>query len=313
MLTFVHADLFYSPARVLVNPVNTVGSMGSGISYDFKRFYPAMYEQYRELCEADDFQPGQLMLYRTPHKWVLNFPTKRHYRAKDDPDAIEQGLQKFAATYADMGITSVSFPMLADNIAWDDLRALLKAYLAPLPISVFVHVYNDANPDIFETGKRNIRGMRAWLQGQPQQPDFEQFWRDLVKALKSHKKGLVTYDDEAFTLIAEARQKKRRVSLKLTPEGEKQIFIPETLLQDMWRYIVRAGYVLPQNLPGGLDIHAPYMVRLLSELKYLNPVHLSVGNSEKVVGLQYIPMLNRKSSAMKIDMAGDIDDNNDDL
>ena len=81
MITYVYGSLFYSPAHVLVNPINTVGAMGTGLAYDFKRFYPDMFEVYRELCRQDRFETGQLFLYKTAHKWILNFPTKKHWRA----------------------------------------------------------------------------------------------------------------------------------------------------------------------------------------------------------------------------------------
>ena len=81
MITYVYGSLFYSPARVLVNPVNTVGAMGAGLARDFKRIYPDMFAEYRELCEHDRFKVGNLFLFQAGHKWILNFPTKNHYRA----------------------------------------------------------------------------------------------------------------------------------------------------------------------------------------------------------------------------------------
>ena len=112
MITYVVGDLFQSPAKVLVNTVNTVGVMGSGIAKDFKHIYPDMFKQYQQFCEQGQFNVGQLWIYKTPHKWILNFLTKAHWRQKSRPEYIEQGLQKFVATYAEKGITSISFPRL---------------------------------------------------------------------------------------------------------------------------------------------------------------------------------------------------------
>ena len=78
MITYIACDLFKSPARVLVNTVNTVGVMGKGIAKDFKQVYPEMFSQYQRICEKGSFDIGTLWLYKTPNKWVLNFPTKRH-------------------------------------------------------------------------------------------------------------------------------------------------------------------------------------------------------------------------------------------
>lgn len=93
MITYVFDDMFYSPARVLVNPVNTVGTMGAWLSKDFKRFFPQMFLAYQELCQTDRFDIGNLMLYRGSHRWVLNFPVKRHFRASIKPEYIEAGLK----------------------------------------------------------------------------------------------------------------------------------------------------------------------------------------------------------------------------
>ena len=76
MITYLSGDLFQSPAKVLVNTVNTVGVMGKGIALKFKRIYPEMFEVYRNHCERGNLQIGQLLLYKTPNKWILNFPNE---------------------------------------------------------------------------------------------------------------------------------------------------------------------------------------------------------------------------------------------
>jgi len=86
MLSYVTTSLFDSPAQTLVNTVNTVGVMGKGIAAKFKQRYPEMYTRYREVCAAGQLETGKLLLYRTPNKWVLNFPTKRDWR---QPSRVE--------------------------------------------------------------------------------------------------------------------------------------------------------------------------------------------------------------------------------
>jgi len=80
MITFVKGNLFESPAKVLVNTVNTVGVMGKGIAKTFKEIYPDMFKEYQGFCEKGQFKIGQLWLYTTKHKWILNFPTKKQWR-----------------------------------------------------------------------------------------------------------------------------------------------------------------------------------------------------------------------------------------
>jgi O-acetyl-ADP-ribose deacetylase (regulator of RNase III) len=300
MITYVYGDMIYSPARVLVNSVNTVGAMGAGLAYDFKRFYPDMFLHYRDLCLRDEFEIGQLYLYTTPHKWVLNVPTKKHWRAASRLEYIEAGLQKFAVIYAERNIASVSFPLLgtgSGGLLPDEVRPLMEAYLSPLPITVFIHIYKEDNP--FETEKRNVRAMRAWLNAQPQHVTFSEFWRDLV-ALGRKTSELKTLDTGAsFKFMAQSSKgaKAQFNSVKLLPSEGGSIFIPETQLHDLWQYVQRAGYILPQNLPCGLEPYAPYVVTLLAQLSYLQPVQLAAVGGDKVIGLHYIPPVERKEAA----------------
>lgn len=301
MITYVYGDMIYSPAQTLVNPVNTVGAMGTGLAYDFKRFYPDMFIAYRELCQEDRFDIGQLFLYKTPHKWVLNFPTKKHWRAGAKLEYIEAGLQKFAATYAAKNITSISFPLMgtgSGGLQPDEVRPLMEAYLAALPITIYIHLYK--NDDPFESEPRNVRAMRAWLEGQPQRVTFDDFWRQ-VTALVKKSPQLKRLDTPAtFSLTAAPRKAAERISLKITPEAGPAIFIPETQLQDLWPYVRRAGYVLPQNLPGGLEQHAPCVLAVLAALPSIRPVYLAPAGAEKVIGMHYIPPVERKHPPQRV-------------
>lgn len=80
MLKYVQGDLFTSPAKVLVNTVNTQGVMGKGIALTFKKAYPDMFKKYQKYCEQKAIDIGMLWLYKSPNKWVLNFSTKREWR-----------------------------------------------------------------------------------------------------------------------------------------------------------------------------------------------------------------------------------------
>jgi len=143
MLTYVDGSLFHSPARVLVNTVNVVGVMGKGIAKDFKAFFPEMFHDYQLRCENKTIDIGKLQLYRGPHKWVLNFPTKKHWRNPSKPEYIEAGLRAFVSGYARNGITSIAFPRLGcgnGELDWErQVRPLLERYLSRLPIDVYVH------------------------------------------------------------------------------------------------------------------------------------------------------------------------------
>lgn len=148
MLEFVSTSLLDSPAQTLVNPVNTVGVMGKGLAAEFKRRYPAMFLEYRRRCAAKQLSVGELHLYKAVDKWVLNFPTKEHWRQPSQLAWVLRGLECFVATFAAEGISSVAFPMLgcgAGGLDWRVVEPVMRRYLAPLPIPVRVHVV--AAPD----------------------------------------------------------------------------------------------------------------------------------------------------------------------
>ena len=86
MVNIISGDLFQSDAQTIVNTVNCVGVMGKGIALEYKRRFPDMYYKYRELCIKKLFNVGQLWLYKTDGKWILNFPTKQHW---NNPSKIE--------------------------------------------------------------------------------------------------------------------------------------------------------------------------------------------------------------------------------
>jgi O-acetyl-ADP-ribose deacetylase (regulator of RNase III) len=147
MITYAASDLFKSDAQVLVNAVNTVGAMGKGIALAFKQKYPEMFEQYRVLCKSGAFDIGQLWLYKSPEKWILNFPTKRDWRDKSQIEYVEAGLKRFVEIYEAEGISSISFPRLGCGLGglnWEnEVRPLMERYLNPLPISISIHIPED--------------------------------------------------------------------------------------------------------------------------------------------------------------------------
>ncbi len=142
MITYTEGDLFASPAQTLVNPVNTVGVMGKGLAWQFKQRYPAMFQAYRTACSTHHLTVGQLQIFRAEAHWILNFPTKQHWRQPSTLTHIETGLQTFAATYAAEGITSIAFPALGcglGQLRWSQVQPLMERYLHPLPIPVFIY------------------------------------------------------------------------------------------------------------------------------------------------------------------------------
>lgn len=142
MLIYHRTSIFESQAQTVVNTVNCVGVMGKGIAAQFRKKYPEMFRAYRDICEKKLLEPGKLWLWKAPDQWILNFPTKRHWRYPSKLEWIDAGLKKFVAEYETRGITEISFPRLGcgnGGLDWDEVRPIMEKHLSPLPITTFVH------------------------------------------------------------------------------------------------------------------------------------------------------------------------------
>lgn len=159
-LKIISGNIFTSKCQTIVNTVNCVGVMGAGIALEFRLRYPDLYKKYIELCEKRDIQIGTLWLYKTDDRWVLNFPTKVHWRHPTKKDYIHIGLQKFIDTYQKKGITSIAFPLLgADKgrLNKDESLRIMKSYLSNLSISIEIYQYDPhAQDDLY-------RHIHDWL------------------------------------------------------------------------------------------------------------------------------------------------------
>lgn len=150
MIEYIEGDIFNSPAQTIVNTVNTVGVMGKGLALAFKQRYPEMFASYRTACEKRQLKTGKLMLWYAPDHWVLLFPTKEHWRNPSKLEYIENGLIKFANTYADKNITSIAFPRLGcgnGELNWNDVKPLMEKYLKPLSIDIYIYLGLKSNAE----------------------------------------------------------------------------------------------------------------------------------------------------------------------
>ena len=137
MIRFVQDDLFASGSEALVNPVNCVGVMGKGLALQFRHRFPANYEAYREACTRRAIRPGRSFVFDagagSPH-FVVNFPTKRHWRDRSRIEDIAAGLDDLAAILHSRAIGSVAIPALGcglGGLPWPRVRSLLLDRLAP--------------------------------------------------------------------------------------------------------------------------------------------------------------------------------------
>jgi O-acetyl-ADP-ribose deacetylase (regulator of RNase III) len=133
-------DMMKSEAQTLVNTVNTVGVMGKGVALTFKQLFPDMYKDYVDLCSRGKVKLGEPYLYkRLIHPWILNFPTKEHWRSVARLDDIIRGLQYLKQHYREWGITSLAVPPLGcgqGGLEWRVVGPILYKNLAELGIPV---------------------------------------------------------------------------------------------------------------------------------------------------------------------------------
>lgn len=284
MILYIKGNLFQSPAQVLVNTVNTVGIMGKGVALDFKHLFPEMYRQYRDLCEQGRFQVGMLWLYKNPQKWVLNFPTKKHWRSPSNVGYVEAGLKKFVQVYSDWGIHSIAFPPLGCGNGQLDfetqVRPLMEQYLKPLPIDVFI--YPDRHSDFVE--HLNIKQMKQWLRSEPTSLPFSEVWEDVTAMLAQKWEFVTIAQKRPFT--AEALAEPR--GIKIIASGQPYFIHYETLLS-FWQQLRTHGFSMRHIAPG-LDRQISYLIPIFTELPYVVPVHVSEEYSQSVItGLQILP------------------------
>lgn len=146
MIREVSGNLLEAPVDALVNTVNTVGVMGKGIALQFRRAYPAMFDEYERAAQAGQIRPGKVQIWYTNAmqgpRFVINFPTKRHWRSPSRLDDISAGLDDLARVVRDLGIESIAVPPLGagnGGLEWRAVWPLIEQKLSGLGIDVLVY------------------------------------------------------------------------------------------------------------------------------------------------------------------------------
>lgn len=154
-ITCIRGNIFNTKCQTIVNTVNCVGVMGKGIAFVHRLRYPQMYEEYKEHCNNKLIKVGSLWLYTKQENapWILNFPTKKHWKYPSKMEWIEQGLQKFVDAYENKGITSIAFPLLGTHNGGLDPKQVKKVmidFLGNCNIEIEIYDYDPcAEDDLF--------------------------------------------------------------------------------------------------------------------------------------------------------------------
>jgi O-acetyl-ADP-ribose deacetylase (regulator of RNase III) len=140
MIEYKTGDILAEDAEALVNTVNCVGVMGRGIALEFKRAWPENFTAYAAACRRHEVQPGRMFVFETGQlgnpRYVINFPTKRHWRGKSRIEDIEAGLAALVAEVRQRGIRSIAVPPLGAGLGgldWADVRSRIELAMAALP------------------------------------------------------------------------------------------------------------------------------------------------------------------------------------
>lgn len=148
MIEFKTGDILRADVEALVNTVNCVGVMGRGIALQFKNAFPENFKAYEAACAREDVQPGKMFVFErrtlTNPKYIINFPTKRHWRGKSRMEDIDSGLRALVEEIRARSIRSIAIPPLGSGLGgldWTDVRPRIVEALRGL---------NDLHVIIFE-------------------------------------------------------------------------------------------------------------------------------------------------------------------
>lgn len=140
MIEITQGNLIEADAEALVNTVNCVGYMGKGIALQFKKAFPDNFKAYERACRSNGIRPGKVFVFSTGSlvnpKYIVNFPTKRDWRAKSQIGDIQIGLRSLIEEIRKFGISSVALPPLGCGLGglnWKDVKPLIERAFAALP------------------------------------------------------------------------------------------------------------------------------------------------------------------------------------
>lgn len=141
MIEYKTGDILAEDLEALVNTVNCVGFMGRGIALQFKKAWPENFKAYAAACRRQEVQPGRMFVFETgrltPPRYIINFPTKRHWAGKSRIGDIEAGLLALREEVRKRGIHSIAIPPLGAGLGgleWAEVRARIEGTMRELPV-----------------------------------------------------------------------------------------------------------------------------------------------------------------------------------
>lgn len=195
MIVHATGNLLQSGAEALVNTVNCIGYMGKGIALQFKKAFPENFTAYQRACKVGKVKPGNMFIFETGTitnpKYIINFPTKRHWREKSRVQYIEAGLDALVNDVESLGIQSIAVPPLGagyGGLDWPIIRPTIEEKFSDAS-SVRVLLYGPSGPPAAETmpigtGKPKMTPARALLIKMIEQYDSLAYRKTLLEIHK---------------------------------------------------------------------------------------------------------------------------------
>lgn len=163
MIREVKGNLLEAGVDALVNTVNCVGVMGKGIALQFKQAFPENFRAYRRACQNGKVRLGEVFVYESEElvnpKYIINFPTKQHWRGKSNYRDIERGMGALAETIKNLGIKSIAIPPLGTGhggLKWSQVETVIRKALDDVSeVEIYLYVPGGTpKPDKIKVGTK---------------------------------------------------------------------------------------------------------------------------------------------------------------
>lgn len=140
MIESKFGDILTANVEAIINTVNCVGVMGKGIALQFKLKYPENYRFYKTTCDQGRMMVGKVLIFQRESidypKYIINFPTKRHWKGKSTLQDISEGLDSLVAEIKHLKIKSIAIPALGSGLGgldWQQVKSLIIDAFSSLP------------------------------------------------------------------------------------------------------------------------------------------------------------------------------------
>ncbi|QJD96390.1 macro domain-containing protein [Mucilaginibacter robiniae] len=161
MITYTQGNLLDAQAEALVNAVNTVGVMGKGIALQFRHQFPENYKAYKDAVDQGELTTGKVQVVPIAGmgkiKYIVNFPTKQHWRSPSKILWIKEGLADLCAQIINYHISSIALPALGcgnGGLDWAVVKPIMEQYLSNLNADIIIY---EPTAFVQETAKKETK------------------------------------------------------------------------------------------------------------------------------------------------------------